>query len=66
MVDPVFATDGYTYERRAIEEHFGTSDGERPASPMTGEPLPSTALIPCRVVRSMLSLLAGPTSEDEE
>ncbi len=31
---------------------------------MTGELLKSTALVPCRVVRDMLSLLAGASSED--
>ncbi|CAI7923342.1 unnamed protein product [Closterium sp. NIES-54] len=40
--DPVIAADGYTYERRYIEEWFKDSS----VSPKTGKPLSHKALIP--------------------
>ncbi|CAI5504199.1 unnamed protein product [Closterium sp. Naga37s-1] len=42
MQDPVIAADGYTYERRCIEEWFKDSS----VSPKTGKPLSHKALIP--------------------
>jgi len=50
MQDPVVAADGYTYERRAIQRWFDemAASGKPLASPMTGLPLPSTALYPAR------------------
>uniref|UniRef100_A0A061RL00 U-box domain-containing protein 35-like n=1 Tax=Tetraselmis sp. GSL018 TaxID=582737 RepID=A0A061RL00_9CHLO len=50
MQDPVVAADGYTYERRAIQRWFDemAASGKPLASPMTGLPLPSTALTPAR------------------
>ena len=56
MVDPVLATDGYTYDRAAIEEHFKRSD----YSPMTNEILESKRLRPNMVLRS---ILRGPMAE---
>lgn len=42
MVDPCVATDGYTYDRRAIEQWFEESD----SSPMTNLPFTDTSLTP--------------------
>ncbi|KAK9078023.1 hypothetical protein SSX86_002080 [Deinandra increscens subsp. villosa] len=42
MVDPCVAADGYTYDRRAIEQWFQESD----TSPMTNLPLTSRSLTP--------------------
>ena len=42
MVDPVVANDGYTYDRKHIEEWWQKSN----LSPMTGLPIESKSLIP--------------------
>ena len=47
MVDPVIAPDGYTYERKAIEEWLTRSS----ESPMTREQLSANSLIPNRLVK---------------
>lgn len=52
MDDPVFAADGYTYERSAIATWFQRSD----SSPMTREVIPPT-LIPNRSLRSRIAEL---------
>lgn len=41
MEDPCIASDGYTYERRAIERWFGMND----KSPLTNVKLPNKGLI---------------------
>ena len=41
MEDPCVASDGYTYERRAIERWFGMNDN----SPLTNMKLPHKTLI---------------------
>jgi len=64
-VDPVVASDGNTYERRAIEDWFKRS-GEAPRSPMTNEPLPNTNLIPNNFVRSFIPDHASLREEEEE
>eukprot|EP00929_Paragymnodinium_shiwhaense_P018391 TRINITY_DN12893_c0_g1_i1.p1 TRINITY_DN12893_c0_g1~~TRINITY_DN12893_c0_g1_i1.p1 ORF type:complete len:976 (+),score=207.52 TRINITY_DN12893_c0_g1_i1:84-2930(+) len=54
--DPVLAADGFTYERRCIEEWFrkpAAAGGAALKSPMTGKPLGSTALISNLAVRSL-------------
>lgn len=51
--DPVSTLDGYTYERQAIEEWFRTSS----KSPVTGQILPTTQLIPNQSVRTLLRTL---------
>jgi sacsin len=51
MVDPVIATDGHTYERKAIEEWFGK--GKR-TSPMTGLQLDNINLIPNIALRQVI------------
>eukprot|EP00300_Choanocystis_sp_HF-7_P008758 c16093_g1_i2.p1 GENE.c16093_g1_i2~~c16093_g1_i2.p1 ORF type:complete len:767 (-),score=183.41 c16093_g1_i2:111-2411(-) len=47
MLDPVLTVDGWTYEREAIEKWFK----KHRTSPKTNEPLPSTMLIPNRLLR---------------
>ena len=50
IVDPVFAADGHTYERRAIEAWLAKDD----ASPLTGEVLQHKMLTPSRIARSFV------------
>ena len=55
MRDPVIAMDSYTYERAAIESHMRqTPAAALPLSPISGEPLPSRALIPNRLARDFI------------
>lgn len=42
MNDPYVATDGYTYDRKAIEEWLQEND----KSPITSLPLPNKNLLP--------------------
>ena len=51
MRDPVFAADGHTYERIAIERWFATG---KTSSPNTGAPLESTCIIPNHSMRGMI------------
>ena len=51
MADPVIATDGFAYERDAIECWFATG---KQTSPKTGEPLEVMLLIPCHQLRSRI------------
>lgn len=51
MTDPVVWGDGYTYERRAIEEWAAKSNH----SPMTGAPVHDTSLRPNHALRSILA-----------
>jgi hypothetical protein len=51
MRDPVMTADGQTYERAAIEEWFAL--GKR-TSPLTGEELPSTNLLPNIALRKVI------------
>jgi len=50
MLDPVVMCDGHTYERSAIVEWIDSN----PTSPITGEPLTSTALLPNVMARSLV------------
>ncbi|XP_063719794.1 WD repeat, SAM and U-box domain-containing protein 1-like [Symsagittifera roscoffensis] len=50
MGDPVVASDGYSYERVALQKWFLTSH----TSPITNLPLPSLQLIPNRTLRSLI------------
>ena len=54
MRDPVFAVDGNTYERVAIEQWLST--GAR-TSPTTNEPLENLTLIPNHMARRMITAL---------
>ena len=47
MDDPVVASDGHTYERRAIEQWFA----KQRTSPKTGAPLETTGVFPNHTVR---------------
>jgi hypothetical protein len=53
MRDPVVASDGYTYERAAIEAWMES----RAVSPITRAPLPGRELVPNLTMRSAISLL---------
>ena len=47
MQDPVIADDGFSYERKTIENWFKNSN----ISPITGLPLSTTKLIPNRALK---------------
>ena len=49
MSDPVLAADGHAYERSYIEEWLS----RQRTSPLTGEPLPTTNLLPCTPLKNM-------------
>jgi hypothetical protein len=51
MRDPVITADGQTYERMEIEKWFAL--GNR-TSPLTGEELPSTNLLPNIALRKAI------------
>jgi len=51
MLDPVFASDGFTYERICIEQWFLRAR----TSPRTGEPLEDTRLLPNRMAKAQIS-----------
>jgi hypothetical protein len=67
MSDPVICSDGHTYERAAIEQHFQSQtdlqhqlsgDASSPVvvtSPLTKQRLESAALIPNRAVLNMVA-----------
>jgi hypothetical protein len=65
MSDPVFCSDGFTYERAAIEQHFtsqqellaqvGLANTAKVMSPMTKQPLETTQLFPNRAVLAAIS-----------
>jgi hypothetical protein len=50
MVDPVMASDGFTYERRSIERWLT----EHNTSPMTGAALPNRNLVTNNTLKSMI------------
>eukprot|EP00798_Chlamydomonas_sp_ICE-L_P010746 gene10746-17822_t len=50
MADPVIASDGYTYDRKGIEQWLNLKQ----TSPMTNTPMPSTALVPNHRLRSSI------------
>ena len=50
MEDPVVTVDGQTYERRAIEQWLERHN----ISPLTGEELRNTMVIPCHALRSVI------------
>ena len=55
MIDPVVASDGFTYERSGIEQWFAS--GKR-TSPFTREPLATQILIPNRSIKSAIDAWA--------
>ncbi|XP_015214207.2 WD repeat, SAM and U-box domain-containing protein 1 isoform X2 [Lepisosteus oculatus] len=52
MRDPVIASDGYSYEREAIESWIST---KKRSSPMTNLPLKSTVMTPNRTLKMAIS-----------
>ena len=58
MVDPVVASDGHTYERRAIEAWFARC-GERPTSPKSGNALESSVVFPNHLIRRQIAECKG-------
>jgi len=52
LTDPVMASDGWTYERNALEELLGTSS---PISPKTGEILKTDVIIPNLSIQMLLA-----------
>jgi hypothetical protein len=58
MADPVFAADGHSYERVAIETWFRSKQ----TSPMTNDAMPSTILTPNRLLKSQISEWQGQSS----
>ena len=59
MADPVIAQDGHTYERKAIEAWFSTSN----LSPMTNAPLSNKSLLPNFNLKSQISSWETETTE---
>jgi len=58
MVDPVFTSDGHTYERGAIQAWLATNA----TSPLTNEPLEHVNLVPNMLARSQLAALRASAS----
>merc|ERR1712176_360063 len=56
MRDPVCASDGWTYERVAIEKHFLRAGRAMPLSPVTGQRLTTRNLVPNNVVKQLVRL----------
>ena len=56
MRDPVVTADGQTYEREAIQDWLQQqqSRGLPPTSPITGEPLEHTSLVPNVALRGLI------------
>lgn len=52
LKDPVVACDGFTYDKRAIQEHFETGDR---TSPLTKQQLRSTAVLPNHSIRAAVN-----------
>ena len=50
MIDPVVASDGHTYERKAIELWLENKN----SSPMTGLQLSNKVLTPSHTLKSMI------------
>ncbi|KAJ1447323.1 hypothetical protein M885DRAFT_426907, partial [Pelagophyceae sp. CCMP2097] len=51
MSEPVFAADGFTYERACIEQWFGRG---KSTSPTTNAQLPHIHLVPNHAMRSAI------------
>lgn len=55
MTDPVLASDGFTYQREAIQNVFSTASRTAVRSPMTNEPLENLTLIPNRALKALVN-----------
>ena len=62
MLDPVLTCDGETYERSAIEEWLA----QHSTSPLTGQPLAETSLVPNVMVRNITHRLLHAAACTEE
>jgi U-box domain len=65
MIDPVICSDGFSYERAAIEHWLSTKN----SSPMTNLPLANKVLIPNRAMKSAIDKLlteAGSGAQAQE
>ncbi|EER05571.1 hypothetical protein Pmar_PMAR011602 [Perkinsus marinus ATCC 50983] len=65
MRDPVCTVDGHSYERSAIEAWFRNQEvaGLRHSSPMTGETLPTSTLIPNITLKRVIDDFLDKTPE---
>lgn len=55
MRDPVVASDGWTYERRAVEKHFTKAGRLMPLSPVTGQRLSNKYLVPNLILKQIIN-----------
>ena len=55
MKEPVIAADGHTYERAALEAWLLHSS----TSPVTGDPLAHTRIVPNVLIRSAIATSSG-------
>eukprot|EP00210_Caulerpa_lentillifera_P006977 g6672.t1 len=55
MKDPVIAADGYTYERKSIEQWLR----QKKESPVTRQPISSSALIPNMAIKHLIHKTAS-------
>ena len=62
MQDPVIATDGFTYEREAIQSWLKRNM----KSPMTNETMPSDTLIPNFAIKSQIAAYIQKTEQSKE
>eukprot|EP00310_Coccolithus_braarudii_P024523 CAMPEP_0183343416 /NCGR_PEP_ID=MMETSP0164_2-20130417/9339_1 /TAXON_ID=221442 /ORGANISM="Coccolithus pelagicus ssp braarudi, Strain PLY182g" /LENGTH=376 /DNA_ID=CAMNT_0025514233 /DNA_START=19 /DNA_END=1149 /DNA_ORIENTATION=- len=63
MADPVSTSDGFTYEREAIEQWLASGHN---TSPLTGEPLPRSELTPNHALRSAIEHFVADDPELKE
>ncbi|CAE7234924.1 KLP1 [Symbiodinium natans] len=54
MRDPVLASDGWSYERRAIEKHIAKAGRAMPLSPVTGQRLSTRLFTPNLLVKQLV------------
>lgn len=64
MMDPVIATDGCTYERRAIQAYFDRerAHGRIPRSPVSRQTITSEQLFPNRALKAVIEATAAGAS----
>lgn len=55
MRDPVVASDGWTYERRAVEKHFAKAGRLMPLSPVTGQRLSNKYFVPNLILKQIIN-----------
>jgi hypothetical protein len=62
MIDPVICADGFTYDRPSIQQWF---DLGHDISPITGQILTNTNLIPNRALKSTISVFLETIPEEQ-